>query len=319
MDTADLSRLEEQIGRLLRVGVVLCAIALGLGLALAFAGNAWASPLLRIGLAILMAIPVTRIAASFFDAMRRRDALLASSTAIVLLVMALTLLYSLRSIDVDAAVEVTHSFSVDLTLAPGGKRMAYVANLNGRDQLFVVTLGKNDPARLLSHAANDDAPAWSPDGKRIAFVSDITGSLEIFTVNADGSDVKQITHDEAASIYPSWAPDGERLAYCLKINQRRRAGSLRDRRNQAGRHGPAVHHERRRRGDVPVLVAWTDRISSSGRSSATTRKSSSSTPTAPASAISPTTPRSTDGRPGRRTASTSRSRRTGGRSRRFSS
>ena len=58
MDTADLSRLEAQIGRLLRVGVVLCAIALGFGLALAFAGNAWASPLLRVGLAILMAIPV---------------------------------------------------------------------------------------------------------------------------------------------------------------------------------------------------------------------------------------------------------------------
>ena len=219
MDTADLSRLEEQIGRLLRVGVVLCAMALGLGLVLAFAGNAWASSLLRVGLAILMAIPVTRIAASFFDALRRRDALLAFSTAIVLLVMALTLLYSLRSVDVDAAKEVTHSFSVDLTLAPDGKRMAYVANLDGRDQLFVVTLGKNDPARLLAHAANDDAPAWSPDGKRIAFVSDLTGSLEIFTVNADGSDVKQVTHDEAASIYPSWAPDGERLAYCLKINQ----------------------------------------------------------------------------------------------------
>ena len=69
MDTPDLARLEEQIGRLLRVGVVLCAAALGLGLALAFAGSAWASPLLRIGLAILLAIPVTRIAASFFDAM----------------------------------------------------------------------------------------------------------------------------------------------------------------------------------------------------------------------------------------------------------
>ena len=133
--------------------------------------------------------------------------------------MALTLLYSLRSIDVDAAEEVTQSFSVDLTLAPDGKRMAYVANLNGRDQLFVVTLGKNDPARLLAHAANDDAPAWSPDGKRIAFFSDVTGSLEIFVINQDGSNLQQVTHDGKASIYPSWAPDGQRLAYCLKISQ----------------------------------------------------------------------------------------------------
>jgi TolB protein len=219
MSTADLSRLEEQIGRVLRVGVALCAAALVVGLVLALAGNAWSSPLLRVGLAILMAIPVTRIAASFIDAMRRRDALLAFSTAIVLLVMALTLVYSLRSIDVDAAEEVTHSFSVDLTLSPDGTRMAYVANLNGFDQLFVVTLGKNDPARLLARNANDDAPAWSPNGKRIAFVSDITGALELFVVNADGSDVQQVTRDAKASIYPSWAPDSERLAYCVKLNQ----------------------------------------------------------------------------------------------------
>ncbi len=219
MSTADLTRLEEQIGRLLRVGVLLSAVTLGLGLALALAGHPWSSPLLRVGLAILMAIPVTRIAASFFDAMRRRDALLAAATAIVLFVMALTLIYSLRSIDVDAAEEVTHSFSVDLTLSPDGSKMAYVANIDGRDQLFVVTLETGVTSRLLKHVANDDGPAWSPDGKRIAFFSDVTGPTQIFVIDADGSNLRQVTRDEGAAINPSWAPDSERLAYCVELNQ----------------------------------------------------------------------------------------------------
>ena len=92
MSTAELTRLEEQIGRLLRAGVGVCAAMLGLGLVLAFAGSSASAWLLRIGLAVLMAIPVTRIVASFVDAVRRRDLLLSVSTAIVLLVMVGTLL-----------------------------------------------------------------------------------------------------------------------------------------------------------------------------------------------------------------------------------
>ena len=75
MTDAELSRLEHQIGRVLRVGVVLSAIALAAGLVCRFAGIRRArSQLLRIGLVILlMAIPVARIVASFVDAIRRRD------------------------------------------------------------------------------------------------------------------------------------------------------------------------------------------------------------------------------------------------------
>ncbi len=219
MSTAELTRLEEQIGRLLRLGVGVCAVMLGLGLVLAFAGSVASSWLLRIGLAVLMAIPVTRIVASFVDAIRRRDLLLSSSTAIVLLVMFGTLVYSLRSIDVDAAEEVTHSFSVELTLAPDGERMAYVATADGHSQLFIVNMKKPaPPVRLLTHADNDDDPAWSPDGTRIAFVSDANGSRQVFVVNTDGSGLRQVTNEGGPAIHPSWAPDGRRLAYSVQLN-----------------------------------------------------------------------------------------------------
>lgn len=95
MSEENLSRLETQIGRLLRVGVVVSATLLSIGLVLTLAGAPVADRLLQMGLVVLMAIPFTRILASFADALRRRDRLLAGSTAVVLLVMALSLVYSL--------------------------------------------------------------------------------------------------------------------------------------------------------------------------------------------------------------------------------
>lgn len=83
----DLERLEHQIGRVLRIGVLLSATILAVGLVMALAGAAHATPVLDAGVVLLIAIPVTRIATAFVDAIRRRDHLLTFSTAAVLLVL----------------------------------------------------------------------------------------------------------------------------------------------------------------------------------------------------------------------------------------
>ena len=88
-----LSRLESQIGRLLRIGVAMSASALAAGLILC----ALARDLFLGGLVLLMAIPLARILTSFVDALRRGDRLLSWATGIVLLVMAMTVVYSLMS------------------------------------------------------------------------------------------------------------------------------------------------------------------------------------------------------------------------------
>jgi uncharacterized membrane protein len=98
MTEPELNRLERQIGRVLRIGVALSAGALALGLALFGLGfDAAAQALFTGGLVLLMAIPTARILASFVDALRRRDRLLAWATGIVLLVMVMTVVYSLTS------------------------------------------------------------------------------------------------------------------------------------------------------------------------------------------------------------------------------
>ena len=83
----DLQQLEAVIGRILRAGVALSAVAMVLGLSLSAAGIAYGAPVLNGGLILLMMIPSTRIIVSLIDAVYRRDTLLAGATAIVTLVI----------------------------------------------------------------------------------------------------------------------------------------------------------------------------------------------------------------------------------------
>jgi len=92
----ELARLEGLITRVLRLGVALSAATLLVGLVATLIGGVVAGPWLRAGLILLMAIPVARIATALIDAIRRRDTLLGWSTAVVLLVMLVSLLWSLR-------------------------------------------------------------------------------------------------------------------------------------------------------------------------------------------------------------------------------
>lgn len=78
---------ESALGRLLGIGVLASTACLALGLALSLlrpAGGAQRS-LLTMGLLLLMATPIARVAASAFTYTRRRDWLFAALTGIVLL------------------------------------------------------------------------------------------------------------------------------------------------------------------------------------------------------------------------------------------
>ena len=97
MSRADLTRLQDQVGRLLRRGARLAAVVLAAGLGLWMFQATSAEPVLAAGLIILMAIPVARIAASLVEAIRQGDRLLVWSTVIVLAVMVATLVLSLAS------------------------------------------------------------------------------------------------------------------------------------------------------------------------------------------------------------------------------
>jgi uncharacterized membrane protein len=94
---SSLERLEEQLGRLLLIGVVASAtlLAAGLGFFLAHRGGAAADRLLLAGLVCLMATPLLRVVVSVVEYVRMRQWLFVLTTLVVLCELAVTLVYAL--------------------------------------------------------------------------------------------------------------------------------------------------------------------------------------------------------------------------------
>jgi dipeptidyl aminopeptidase/acylaminoacyl peptidase len=105
------------------------------------------------------------------------------------------------------------------TWSPDGKTIAFVSNMSGRNNLWVVSAEGGFPVQLTVSDQRQTAPAWSPDGKWIAFQSDYDGDeqWDIYLVSPKTGRVVNLTQTrEIAEINPTWSPDGRYLAYEVK-------------------------------------------------------------------------------------------------------
>jgi tricorn protease len=103
----------------------------------------------------------------------------------------------------------------EIAWSSDGKRLAYVSDRSGEEEIYMQSQDGNDPAVQLTSVSAQRyyAPQWSGDDKRIAF-SDNTGRLYVIetatrrrsTVARDPADLSQDYR---------WSPDGQFLAYSL--------------------------------------------------------------------------------------------------------
>jgi dipeptidyl aminopeptidase/acylaminoacyl peptidase len=105
------------------------------------------------------------------------------------------------------------------TWSPDGKSIAFISNLSGRNNLWLVPAEGGWPVQLTVSDQRQTAPAWSPDGKWIAYQSDYDGDeqWDIFLVSPKTGKVVNLTQTrEIAELNPTWSPDGRYLAYEVK-------------------------------------------------------------------------------------------------------
>lgn len=105
------------------------------------------------------------------------------------------------------------------TWSPDGTSIAFVSNMSGQNNLWIVPADGGFPVQLTVSDQRQTNPAWSPDGKWIAYQSDNDGDeqWDVFLVAPKTGKVVNLTHTpEIAETNPAWSPDGRYLAYQVK-------------------------------------------------------------------------------------------------------
>ena len=105
------------------------------------------------------------------------------------------------------------------TWSPDGKQVAFISNISGRSNLWLVPAAGGWPMQLTISDQRQASPVWSPDGTWIAYISDHDGDEQwnIFLVSPKTGDVVNLTMSpDSASVEPAWSPDGRQIAYATK-------------------------------------------------------------------------------------------------------
>ncbi len=105
--------------------------------------------------------------------------------------------------------------ATDPELSPDGKMIAYLADDQGKETLFVSRVAGGERVRLTSDSWRKAHPRFSPDGERIAFtrLRPDTNATEICLIPTLGGEaIPVIANGDSAA----WSPDGARLAFIMR-------------------------------------------------------------------------------------------------------
>ena len=107
----------------------------------------------------------------------------------------------------------------DNSLSPDGKQVAFISNMSGRRNLWVVSSQSGWPTQLTVSNQRQISPAWSPKGRWIVYASDNDGNelYDLSLVSSTNGHVVNLTKSpEVSEEDPIWSPDGEKLAYSVR-------------------------------------------------------------------------------------------------------
>ncbi|MBZ5524403.1 MAG: S9 family peptidase [Acidobacteriia bacterium] len=105
------------------------------------------------------------------------------------------------------------------TWSPDGKQIAFISNISGRNNIWVVPAESGWPQQLTVSNQRQAGIAWSPTGRWIAYMSDFDGNeqWDLFIVSPQSGQIINLTNtQEISEEDPVWSPDGDFLAYTVK-------------------------------------------------------------------------------------------------------
>jgi dipeptidyl aminopeptidase/acylaminoacyl peptidase len=110
----------------------------------------------------------------------------------------------------------------DSSWSPDDKQVAFVSNITGRNNIWLVSSQSGWPTQLTVSNQRQAYVSWSPKGRWIAYNSDYDGNeqWDLFLVSVSNGQVVNLTNTpEISEEGAAWSPDGEKLAYSVKPKQ----------------------------------------------------------------------------------------------------
>lgn len=88
--------------------------------------------------------------------------------------------------------------------SPDGRQIAFHSRIDGRFQVFSMSLRDRQPRQLTSEGENED-PSWAPDGRHLVFASTRTGVKQLWVLDVESARLRQLTRVGGSGL-PSWSP-----------------------------------------------------------------------------------------------------------------
>ena len=105
--------------------------------------------------------------------------------------------------------------------SPDGTQIAFVADISGLDQAWLLTLGEPEPRQLTHFPDRVGQLAWSPTGEYLLVTVDAGGNEhdQLYLLTVNGDEPRALTQaPEVIHNFGSWSPDGQFI--CYSSNQR---------------------------------------------------------------------------------------------------
>jgi Tol biopolymer transport system component len=99
--------------------------------------------------------------------------------------------------------------------SPDGKRMVFVSDRTGSEELWTAASDGSNPIELTSfNGPSLGTPRWSPDSQQIVFDARPNGNADIFIISADGGKPRPFITDASHDVMASWSHDAAWIYFC---------------------------------------------------------------------------------------------------------
>lgn len=102
------------------------------------------------------------------------------------------------------------------TFSPDAKRIAYLTNITGTNQIWFVDAVGGYPEQITAYEDNVSFVEWSPNGSGLIFGKAVGGNenTQLFRLSNDGANIKQLTNDgKVRHNFGGFSKDGKLIFY----------------------------------------------------------------------------------------------------------